>query len=208
MPLTPCEKRLLDEDQAGLASRCNGEGRVLREGIIRVGGCSQQSPGAGSEVASAVVCLRVPGLIPVSGSFSMTTTDLTYEPTYLTYREGPALIKALDLLPDPPDVLLVPATGRDHPRCMGMARHIGCIMSLPTIGVTRRPLSGESPAEYSPGGGRAPIYVSPGWGIGATESLRIVVESMGEHRMPEPIYLARNMCRELCPSPRPTEPDR
>jgi deoxyribonuclease V len=37
-------------------------------------------------------------------------------------------------------VLLVDATGRDHPRRAGLALHLGAVLDLPTVGVTHRPL--------------------------------------------------------------------
>jgi hypothetical protein len=52
--------------------------------------------------------------------------------------------------------------------------------------------------EYDPGDGGASLYVSPGWGIDDEESLRLVEMSMGGHRMPEPVYLAKQACREQC----------
>ena len=43
-------------------------------------------------------------------------------------------------LPVAPEVLLVNATGRDHPRRAGLAFHLGAVLGLPTVGVTTRPL--------------------------------------------------------------------
>ena len=63
-----------------------------------------------------------------------------YEPGLLALREGPTLEAAVRPLSLPPDVLLVDATGRDHPRGAGMALHLGAVLGLPTIGVTHRPL--------------------------------------------------------------------
>ena len=46
-----------------------------------------------------------------------------------------------------PDVLLVDATGLDHPRRAGLALHLGAVLGVPTVGVTHRPLlaDGERP---------------------------------------------------------------
>jgi deoxyribonuclease V len=197
MDNVPTGRVSLDEDQSRLASLRHREPSVLAEDVGTIGGCSQLSVDPNG-VVSTVLSFEYPGLEPNSGSFALIHTDVLYEPTYMTYREGPALIKALDQLPRLPDVLLVPAVGKDHPRGMGMARHVGLVMSLPTIGITRRPLTGTHELGFSPGIGRATIFVSPGWGIDETESLRLVAGMMGEHRTPEPIYLAKKVCRRNC----------
>ena len=40
-----------------------------------------------------------------------------------------------------PDVLVLNATGRDHPRGAGVALHLGALLDIPSIGVTDRPLT-------------------------------------------------------------------
>jgi deoxyribonuclease V len=60
-------------------------------------------------------------------------------------------------------VLLVDASGADHPRRAGLAIHLGWALDLPTVGVTRRPLLATGPslasvaglAPVSGGGGTA-----------------------------------------------------
>lgn len=61
-----------------------------------------------------------------------------YQPGMLALREGALLGAAVRALPEAPDVLLVNATGRDHPRRAGLALHLGAVLDLPTIGVTER----------------------------------------------------------------------
>src|SRR5581483_1596833 len=76
-------------------------------------------------------------------------TPAAYEPGLLALREGPLLEAAVRGLSERPDVLLVDATGRDHPRRAGLALQLGAVLDLPTVGVTDRPLlaRGEAPAE-------------------------------------------------------------
>ena len=71
-----------------------------------------------------------------------------YRPGMLALREGALLEAAVRALPEAPDVLLVNATGRDHPRRAGLALHLGAVLDMPTVGVTERPLraDGEWPA--------------------------------------------------------------
>ena len=63
-----------------------------------------------------------------------------YLPALLALREGPLLEQAVRALPIVPEVLIVNATGRDHPRRAGLALHLGAVLGLPTVGVTTRPL--------------------------------------------------------------------
>jgi deoxyribonuclease V len=57
-----------------------------------------------------------------------------YESGLLALREGALLEAAVCGLPGPPDVLLVDATGRDHPRRAGRALHLGALLDVATIG--------------------------------------------------------------------------
>jgi deoxyribonuclease V len=138
-----------------------------------------------------------------------------YQPGLLAMREGPLLEAAVRGLPEPPDVLLVNATGRDHPRRAGLALHLGAVLDLPTIGVTERPLL----AEGSPPGPRRgdtsplvieelmvaawlrtrsrvrPVVVHPGWKTDLETAVELVLTSTRKARTPEPIRLARRAAR-------------
>ena len=72
-----------------------------------------------------------------------------YEPGLLALREGPLLEAAVRALGDTPPVLLVNATGRDHPRRAGLALHLGAALDVVTVGITHRPLlaTGDWPAD-------------------------------------------------------------
>lgn len=72
-----------------------------------------------------------------------------YRPGLLALRVGPLLDAAVRALPATFDVLLVDATGSDHPRRAGLARHLGAVLGMPTVGVTHRPLlaTGDWPAD-------------------------------------------------------------
>jgi len=61
-----------------------------------------------------------------------------YEAGLLALREGALLEAAVGGLEQRPDLLLVDATGRDHPRRAGLALHLGAILDVPTVGVTNR----------------------------------------------------------------------
>jgi deoxyribonuclease V len=144
-----------------------------------------------------------------------TTAAGPYEPGLLALREGPCLTAAVTALTVAPDVLLVDATGRDHPRGAGMALHLGAETALPTVGVTHRPLlaRGAWPPDergaHSPlvlGGacvgawlrtrrGARPLAVHPGWRTTLEQAIEVVLLSARAHRTPEPLRRARWLAR-------------
>src|SRR4029450_14061524 len=62
-----------------------------------------------------------------------------YEAGFLALREGAPLAAAVRALAEPPDVLLVDASGRDHPRRSGLALQLGALVDPPPGGGTARP---------------------------------------------------------------------
>jgi deoxyribonuclease V len=112
--------------------------------VLRIGACFvcfERVQGAGAAgdrgFAGAAVTYRRRLLAGVTASGS---AGGPYLPTLLALREGPLLEQAARALPLAPEVLLVNATGRDHPRRAGLALHLGAVLGLPTVGVTTRPL--------------------------------------------------------------------
>jgi deoxyribonuclease V len=152
-------------------------------------------------------------------SFTASVEDAAgaaYASGLLALREGRLLEKAVAALGrHRPDVLLVNATGRDHPRRAGLALHLGWALDLPTVGVTHRPLlaMGERPANSA--GARTPLWidrdqvgwwlrsrvgarplaVSPGWRTDLDTVVEVVMRSIGRVRTPEPIRQARRIAR-------------
>ena len=138
-----------------------------------------------------------------------------YIPGLLALREGPCLEAAVRALPVAPDVLLVDATGRDHPRRAGLALQLGAVIGAPTIGVTHRPLmaDGEWPDDArgatSPlllgsehvgawlrtRRGARPVAVHPGWRTTLEVAIDVVLVASRGHRTPEPIRFARRLAR-------------
>lgn len=188
---------------------------------LRVAGCwacfprGIAGPGAtGDRVwAAAVVCAsgRVLDRVVVTG-----TAEAPYTPGVLALRIGPLLARVVGALSVDPDVLLLDATGRDHPRRAGLALHLGAELGLPSVGVTHRPLvaEGDWPAEergaLSPlraddtvvaawlrtRAGTRPLVVHPGWRVTLEQAARIVLDTTGVRRTPEPLRRARELARE------------
>jgi deoxyribonuclease V len=138
-----------------------------------------------------------------------------YEAGLLALREGALLEAAVRGLASAPDVLLVNAGGRDHPRRAGLALELGCVLELPTIGVTDDTFLAEGPwPDDEPGstaqlsiagevvGARlrtrrdaAPLVVHPAWRTDLDTATRVVLEAVGTARTPEPMRQARRLAR-------------
>ena len=141
----------------------------------------------------------------------------SYVPGLLARREGPILAAAVALLEPVPDVLLVDATGVDHPRGAGLAVHLGAAAGIPTVGVTHRPLVASGPEPELRRGATAPIAVDglavgrwvctrtdarpvvahAGWRTTPeTAAATVLVASTEAARTPVPLQEARRVARE------------
>lgn len=131
-----------------------------------------------------------------------------YEPGYLAIREGPLLERAVRNLRMVPDVLLVNASGRDHPRGAGLALHLGAILRLPTVGVTDRPLvavpdeghrlvlEGRIVGYLVVGrAGARPVIAHAAWRTEPEVAAGIVRTATDRARTPEPLRFARFLAR-------------
>jgi deoxyribonuclease V len=138
-----------------------------------------------------------------------------YRSGFLALREGPLLEDAVRALPRSLDVLLVDATGKDHPRRAGLALHLGARLNVPTIGVTDRPLvaQGDWPTDQQGAvspvrlheeivgywvrtvHGTRPLVVHAAWRTDPETAVRVVLDALGGKRTPEPLRLARQAAR-------------
>lgn len=138
-----------------------------------------------------------------------------YAPGLLALREGRLLELALRALDGQPEVLLVDATGRDHPRRAGLALYLGALLDLPTVGVTHRPLlaHGSWPPDeegaWSPlvlageqvgawvrtRRGTRPLAVHAAWRTDPRVAVEVVIAAASGHRTPEPLRRARHAAR-------------
>lgn len=139
-----------------------------------------------------------------------------YQPGLLALREGPLLEAAVRALRPPFDVLLVDATGRDHPRRAGLALHLGAVLDVPSVGVTHRPLLAEGswpPPErgsVSPlvlegeivgywlrtAAGARPLAVHAAWRTDPETAVEVVLRCSRSARTPEPLRAARRVARQ------------
>jgi deoxyribonuclease V len=166
-------------------------------------------PGHAGDPAWAATCVGEESVV-VSGR-----AGAPYEPGLLALREGPLLEAAVRALSARSDVLLVDATGRDHPRRGGLALHLGEVIDLPTVGVTHRPLVAEGEWPAGERGARSPLLLEGelvGYWLRTRVGMRPiavhaawrtepdtaadVVLSTSRVRTPEPLRQARRCARE------------
>jgi deoxyribonuclease V len=172
-------------------------------------------PGAAGDHAwAAAVAMRdreVLGHVVIEG-----TAGAAYEAGLLALREGPLLEQVVRALRPRPDVVLVDATARDHPRGAGLALQLGAVLDVPTVGVTHRPLvaAGDWPSDRHAGawspvwmGDMAvamwlrtrrhvrPLVVHPAWRTSPSVARDVVLAAAGRARTPEPLRQARHLAR-------------
>lgn len=189
---------------------------------ILVGGCFCCSPrgtegrgDAGDEVWAAAVTIASDTGRRVAARVHRGHAGAPYVTGQLARREGVALEAAVRALPVQPDVLLVNATGRDHPRRAGLALHLGAVLDLPTVGVTHRPLlaTGAWPADTAGATSpvvlegevvgawmrtratRRPLVVHAAWRTTPDVAVEVVRLATRVYRTPLPLREARQLAR-------------
>ena len=70
------------------------------------------------------------------------TLEIPYIPGLLAFREGGAIVDALESLSVEPDVLVFDGSGRIHFRQAGLATHAGVLFDAPAVGVAKNLLCG------------------------------------------------------------------
>ncbi|MEM2153363.1 MAG: endonuclease V [Nitrososphaeria archaeon] len=121
-------KKVLEED--------NFEMPIKYVGGIDVAFKSKYSIGA-------VVVLDFEKLNVIERKFYVSETSVPYIPTYLAFREISVMVGAIRKLSIKPDIFLVDAHGKCHPRRAGEATHLGVLLNVPTIGVAKSYLTGK-----------------------------------------------------------------
>jgi deoxyribonuclease V len=133
-------------------------------------------------------------------------THFPYIPGFLSFREAPALLRALAKLKTEPDVFMFDGQGIAHPRRIGLASHVGLWLDRPSLGCAKSRLCGQHKEPGSAVGSLAPlyhggevvgdvvrtkprvkpVYVSAGHRIDLPSSVRVVLATCRGYRLPEP----------------------
>jgi deoxyribonuclease V len=161
--------------------------------------------------AFAAACLYLfPEMILVEEHTSVRQLSFPYVPGYLAFREGSAILAALEKLQLKPDLILVDGQGIAHPRGMGIASYLGVLTGIPTIGCAKSRLVGEhdepglKKGDWSPLRFRdktvgavlrtrdntRPLFISPGHKIDLPSSIGLALACTSAYRIPEPLRCA------------------
>lgn len=100
--------------------------------------------------AAAAAVAVADGRVAATGT-AVVDLAIPYVPGLLAFREGEAVLAALDDLDADPDLLVVDGSGRIHYRCAGLATHLGVAIDRPAVGVAKGLLCGR-PRESVDGG--------------------------------------------------------
>jgi len=159
---------------------------------------------------AAAVLLDAQSLQLLESRIARIPTRMPYIPGLLSFRELPALLDALALLQQTPDLVFVDGHGIAHPRRLGIAAHFGVATGLPTIGVAKKILVGghaslhQMRGAYTPLRDKTaqigwvlrskpkcnPLIVSPGHRVSMAAAAELVMRHVTTYRLPEPTRLA------------------
>src|SRR4051794_19437805 len=218
MPGGPADQAELDRVPAALATAAPrpwrpGDRAPAVAGAFVCFARGQAGPGARGDSGWAAAATGAGG--PAGVAVVRGAAGAPYRAGRLALREGHLLEAAVRALTAPPDVLLVDATGRDHPRRAGLALHLGAVLGVPTVGVTHRPLlargawpgpergaasrlvlDGEEVGAWVRATARRrPLAVHAGWRTDVATAVAIVLAATGCARTPEPLRRARRAAR-------------
>lgn len=154
---------------------------------------------------AAVAVLSFPDLQLVEHAIARRPTTFPYIPGFLSFREIPVVIDALEQVRTTPDLILCDGQGIAHPRRFGIACHLGVLADMPTIGVAKSLLVGKheelpeekgswQPLHYRGNivgailrsrTGVRPLYVSPGHRISLPTAIDYTLRCITKYRLPE-----------------------
>ena len=164
----------------------------------------------GAQARAAVVLLSLPELEPLEAVTAERPVTFPYVPGLLAFREGPVVLKAMERLEAPPDVLIFDAHGLAHPLGLGLATHLGVLLDVPSVGCAKSRLCGayrepkEKRGSWSyvrdesrrPGhevigavvrtrDGVNPVFVSVGHRVDLVSAVSLVLRCAPRYRLPE-----------------------
>jgi len=145
-----------------------------------------------------------------------TKISFPYVTTFLTFREGPPIMKLYNKLKSKPDIIMINGQGIAHPLRCGIASHVGVSIDIPSIGIAQSNLCGEykEPKNfdqynwvvynnkkvgyvYKSKENCKPIFISPGHKVSLRTSLKIVISCVRNYKLPVPLRMAHFYANEM-----------
>lgn len=180
-----------------------------------VGGADCAFSRDGNHIRAAAVVYDRDARLIVDRAHLVQRCEIPYIPTYLSFREIPAILAVLRRLTHAYDALLVDGQGIAHPRRCGIATHLGVLLDLPTVGCAKSRLIGthEAPAKtrgsFSPlhdegekigvvlrtRDGVNPLYISVGHRVDLLSAIQLVLTCSTRFRLPEPTRIADQLSK-------------
>jgi deoxyribonuclease V len=212
--ITPRQAIAVQERLRGLVETADRLGPVRQVAGIDVGFEDE-----GATTRAAVAVLSFPDLTLVDTAVVRAPTRFPYVPGLLTFREGPAVLRALHKLAVSPDLILYDGQGMAHPRRFGIASHIGVLTDIPSVGVAKTRLVGtfREPPDHKGGWsalmdhnetigavlrtrqGVKPLFVSVGHRVCLTTAIRFVMACVTRFRLPETTRWAHRLASGWVP---------
>jgi deoxyribonuclease V len=207
--VTPKEAALIQKRLAAQVVRHDDFGQLRLIGGIDVG-----FEDGNTVTRAGIVVLRYPELTLIEERVTRVPTTFPYIPGLLSFREGPAVLQALEQLAASPDLLLVDGQGIAHPRRLGIASHIGVLAEIPAIGVAKSRLTGHARQDLAPEKGAwvplwdrgeivgaavrtrsnvKPLYISIGHRVTLETAVEIVLACTTRYKLPETTRLAHRL---------------
>jgi deoxyribonuclease V len=170
-----------------------------------------------STVIAVASLFQYPEMEHLEDEWEVMDISFPYLPGFLSFREGPAMTRAIGKLRTRPDIILCDGQGIAHPVGLGLASHIGVLVGIPSIGCAKSRLVGHYREPASKKGSSSclsyhgktvglvvrtrqnvrPLFVSPGHLIDLSGALDIVINCTGKYRIPEPLRFADRLSKEL-----------
>ena len=182
----------------------------FKEPVKYVAGVDMGFEADGTISRAAVAVLSFPDLQIQEQSIAKRLTTFPYIPGFLSFREIPAVLDALEKINTTPDIILCDGQGLAHPRRLGIACHLGVILDMPTIGVAKSWLIGDyEEVPQQKGSWKSlihndemigavlrtrenvkPLYVSSGHRISLPTAIDYVLQCTPKYRLPETTRIA------------------
>ena len=205
--------------------------RPLRRPVRLVAGVDAAIAPAKDKIIAAVVLLQLqdpwlpdkaavptPDFTVLEQEHAWADLTFPYIPGLLSFREAPAVLQALKKLGHRPDLVILDAQGKAHPRRAGLASHVGVLAGLPCVGCAKSRLTGQH-RQPGPAKGSATdlldkdgqvigrvlrtrrdlkcLYVSVGHLVSLDQAAGIVLALAVRYRLPEPTRLAHLLAANL-----------